>query len=299
MKTYRFIAITVLAAVLAAGCGKDDSLGNIFRLTANPMDNGGAKVLVTPSTLGSSWIVGEVINLNGNAYAIQEKNTGKFTIECLSSPSAPLYAIYPNTVEADGNNIDVSYSAGASTMTLRQLAVDYTDSSHATHKVVFPMAAYLEEVDNDQLLFDHLTAGMRFTIENTTGVACTLSSVRIYLYDDEAPTATGKNGVTVSWEHQGPIVPGGTIGGTTSDVTAEYASEMRFAMKTGGDDNVVIAAGGSISFCVPVTVRSITSFAVSGYKPDGSELFCRQKDLDSKKTLALNRMYNMPTITIN
>lgn len=293
MKTNKITALVFLA-LLATGCSKDELSDSIFRLTANPMVGDGAKVMVTPSTLGSSWVQGEKINLNGTGYTILEKTTGNFTIECPSTPSAPLYAIYPNSMNTDGNNVVVSYSAGASTVTLKQLAVDYTDNSHATHKVVFPMAAYQAELNSSQLLFDHLTAGMKFTIENTTGVACTLSAVRIYLYGNEAPTPTGTNGVTVSWENQGPVVPGGTIGSTTGDVTAGYASEMRFAMKTGGDDNVVIAAGGSISFCVPVTVRSITSFSVTGYKPDGSELFTRQKDIS--RTLVLNQMYDMPTI---
>jgi hypothetical protein len=259
----------------------------------NPMEGDGAKVLVTPSDLGNSWIAGEQINLNGTGYAIEEETPGSFTIECPSAPSAPIYAIYPNSVNADGNNVVVNYSAGTSTMTLKQLDVDYTDNSHTTHKVVFPMAAY-QSVISSQLLFDHLTAGMKFTIENTTGEACTLSAVRIYLYGDETPTPTGKNGVTVSWENQGPIVPGGTIGSTTGDVEADYASEMRFAMKTGGEPNVIIGGNSSITFCVPVTVRSLTSFTVTGYKPDGSELFTFQKDLN--RSLELNKMYNMPSI---
>lgn len=289
MKIYRLTALAFLA-LLAMGCSKFD---NIFHLMINPMEGDDAKVLVTPSDLSSSWIAGEQINLNGTDYAIEEETLGSFIIECSSAPSAPVYAIYPSSVNADGNNVVVSYSAGASTMTLKQLAVDYTDNSHTTHKVVFPLAAYQSKVKS-QLLFDHLTAGMKFTIENTTSEACTLSAVRIYLYGNDTPEPTGKNGVTVSWENDGPIVPGGTIGGTTGDVMAEYASEMRFAMKTGGNDNVIIGGNSSISFCVPVTVRSIISFAVSGYGPDGTELFTYQNDIS--RSLELNKMYNMPTI---
>lgn len=290
MKIYRLTAL-VLLAMLAVGCNKE--FDNIFHLVANPMEGDDAKVLVTPSDLGSSWIPGEQINLNGTGYAIKEETPGSYTIECPSTPLAPIYAIYPHSVNAGGNNVVVRYSAGASTMTLKQLAVDYTDNSHTTHKVVFPMAAYQSKV-NSLLFFDHLTAGMKFTIENTTSEACTLSAVRIYLYGDEAPTPTDKNGVTVSWENQGPIVPDGTIGSITGDVEADYASEMRFAMKTGGEPNVIIEGNSSITFCVPVTVRSLTSFAVTGYKPDGSELFTFQKDIS--RSLELNKMYNMPTI---
>lgn len=65
-------------------------------------------------------------------------------------------------------------------------------------------------------------------------------------------------------------------------------------MKTGGNDDVIIGGNSSISFCVPVTVRSITSFAVSGYGTDDTELFTSQKDLI--RSLELNKMYNMPTI---
>ena len=48
---------------------------------------------------------------------------------------------------------------------------------------------------------------------------------------------------------------------------------------------------------VPVTVRSLTSFAVTGYRPDWSELFSFQKDISH--SLELNKMYNMPTITLS
>ena len=59
-------------------------------------------------------------------------------------------------------------------------------------------------------------------------------------------------------------------------------------------NNVIIGGNSSISFCVPVTVRSIISFAVSGYGPDGTELFTYQNDIS--RSLELNKMYNMPTI---
>jgi len=292
MKTYKLTAILLLA-MLVAGC--NGTFDNIFFLKANPMENDDAKASVSSDSY-ISWIAGEQINLNGTGCIIEEKTPGSFTVECPGTLTAPVCAIYPNTVDTYGNQVEVNYSPGASTLTLKMLSVDYTDNTHATHKVFFPMAAYQSKLSS-QLMFDHLTAGMRFTIENPTDEACALAAVRIYLYGDEVPTPTEKNGVTVSWENQGPIIPGGTIGSTTGDVEAEYASEMRFAMMTGGEPNVIIEGHSSITFCVPVTVRSLTSFAVTGYKPDWSELFSFQKDIS--RSLELNKMYNMPTITLS
>lgn len=279
--------------MLLVGC--NDKFDNIFLLKANPMENDDAEALAPTSDECVSWMAGEQININGTGCIIEEKPPGSFTIECPSTQKAPVYAIYPNTVNTYGNQVEVSYSPGASTLTLKMLAVDYTDNTLATHKVFFPMAAYQSKLSS-QLMFDHLTAGMQFTIENTTDEACALAAVRIYLYGDEVPTPTEKNGVIVSWENQGPIVPGGTIGSTTGDVDAEYASEMRFAMMTDGEPNVIIQGHSSITFSVPVTVRSLTSFAVTGYKPDWSELFSFQKAIS--RSLELNKMYNMPTITL-
>ena len=62
------------------------------------------------------------------------------------------------------------------------LAIDFTDATH--HKVVLPMAAKTED-NNGRLLFDHLTGGLRFTIENNTGTACTLATVRIVTTEED------------------------------------------------------------------------------------------------------------------
>lgn len=280
--------------LLFCGCTKENSI--TFRLFANPMYFAG-KVLHDPSDFSSSWVDGESINLNGeNCTIAGNGNAASITVE--NVPSTTIYAIYPNTMSSGGNDIVVTYGAGGtSTMTLKQMAIDFTDATH--HKVVLPMAAKTED-NNGRLLFDHLTGGLRFTIENNTGTACTLATVRIVTTGANANAVAPQHhekGVTVTWERQGLIVPSGPVGSIEDDRTLVYASEMRFAMKTNGTEGVIIPVGGTKTFSVPVTVRSMTGFSVTGYAPGGAELFTKKKS-NMNLPIDFNEIYDTPTIKI-
>lgn len=295
MKTSKIFTIAALLALVATGCTKEKN--NTFRLFSKPMTESGAKVQVTLSPFASSWVGGETINLNNESCTISGNGT-EATITSSDAPSTPIYAIYPNTMSNGGNDIAVVYGAnGTSTMTLKQLAVDYIDNNHSAHKVVFPMAA-MATTNNGKLLFDHLTGGLRITIQNNANTPCTLATVRIVTTGANATAVTPQthaNGVTVSWERQGLIIPSGPIG-ISGDRSLVYASEMHFAMKTAGSPNVIISGNSSITFCVPVTVRSMTGFSVTGYDPDGAEVFTRKKDINA--SITFNQMVNVPTISI-
>ena len=105
-----------------------------------------------------------------------------------------------------------------------------------------------------------------------------------------------RHGVTATWALQGPAVPGGMVGETNGDVSVINASEMHFTFSTNGTPGKAIADGGSISFCVPITVGSVKTLEVTGYGTDGKQLFSRSKTLDAALAVQANTMYNIPEI---
>lgn len=78
-----------------------------------------------------------------------------------------------------------------------------------------------------------------------------------------------------------------------------YASQMYFTLSTEGNPGKAIPHDGSISFCVPVTVSSVKTIQVTGYSPDGVQLFSRTKTLNTAFTIERNKMYTIPAIEIN
>ena len=300
MKIIKLFSFAVLLALVATSCSKDDGARK-FRLFANPIRNA-SKIQMNPVDLTSSWVAGEKINLNGQECVITESNS-IFSIECQNVPTTPIYAIYPYTSTTGDNVITTIYDGETSTMKLKQLAINFNDD-YSNYQVIFPMAAKTEE-NTGKLMFDHLTAGFKITIENTATEACTLSAIRVFAQCPNAESTTPEtyNGVSVSWEHQGLIVPSGPIGGINGDVALQNACEMFFKMKSGNNDYVVIPAAnqqngnGSISFCIPATVRAISSITVTGVGADGADVFARTMS-SSNANVARNNMYAIPTITI-
>ena len=304
MKSSRFIinslSAFVVIAALMTGCTNEKDNGHLFRIHAEQMESGSSKVLVNPTNLSSSWVEGEYIGLNEENCEIT-KNGNEYSITCGEVPSTPIYAFYPISMNALGNDIVVTGTSGSRTMTLRRIAVDFSDDL-LTHKVLFPMAAY-SETNNGTLHFDHLTGGLRLTIENSALVPCTLSSVRIITNgaNEAAVAPVSHKGVTISWENQGLVVPGGQTGGVSGDITVSYASEMRVMMRTSGNEGVVIPArvgstNGRIVFCVPATVRSMTGISVTAYNSAGGEVFTLSKTIEA--SIARNGLYDIPAIEI-
>ena len=294
MKIIKFFSLAVLLAFVATSCSKDDGVRK-FRLLTNPMRNA-SKISVTPSTNASSWVAGESINLNGYQCAITEEQvneTSQFSITCSTAVSTPVYAIYPYTMESGDNVITTTYNGESSTMKLKHLTVKFNDD-RTKHEVIFPMAAKAT-TNTDKLLFDHLTAGFKITIQNNSENALTLSAVRVFV---QCPQSTDvnpvtHNGVSVSWERQGLIVPSGPIG-INGDVSLQNACEMYFKMKTGNSDNVVIPGNGSITFWAPATVKAVSNITITGVGADGVDVFARTKTIST--TITRNNMYTIPTI---
>lgn len=291
MKTYRFIAVAILALFFAS-CGKDGN-GRI-RISAEWMKLGGAKVYIEPTQVNkATWVDGETVNLNGSTYFITKVND-KFYIDAEDNlPTAPYYAIYPSSIrDAVGNNVSVINNGSSGEVVMRSLGVNFHDSGH---DVIFPMKAHANR-EGSSLLFQHLTGGLQLTLTDTSGANITLASVKVIARSTSEVTPISLDGISARWDGQGPNVPSGTIGENDDDVDIKYSCEMNFILYDDGDANVSFPGSGSRSFCIPVTVSSIHYLTVIGYSPSGVELFRKTKDLGTDKAVARNTMYNIPTI---
>ena len=286
-----------LLALLPIACSKDgDGRLRIYAEEMYGFHN--TKVWVDPADVSASasWVVGEQIDLNGTSCPIANDGDGNYLDAEENALSESLYAIYPATVNTDGNYITVANNgASASTVVINSLSVNFRDGGH---DIVFPMATGLTDKNNGKLLFKHLTGGMTLTLANTTANDCTVGSVKVVVYgEDAAPTPITAHNVTTRWAVQGPVLPGGEIGATTGNQPVGYASEMHFALKDNGADGKTITSGSSISFVVPVTITPIKRLVVTGYGTDGAQLFVKDKILPSAQTIQANYMYNIPEIT--
>lgn len=258
------ILLLSFSLLFAVGCKKDNHRISIF--AENMADN--SKVWVDPAQVnGATWLEGETVNLNGDVYTIAIDDNG-FYLSNTAELTSDLYAIYPASLQTDGNNIAVVNNNSTRTITINSLAINFTGNGH---EVIFPMATKGDAGDN-KLLFNHLTGGMKVTLANTS--ATTVSTVKMITYGDEAipPVALDGISVTTQWAAQGPIIPMGEVGQIEGDQDIKYSCEMSFAMQTNGEAGVTIPDGGNITFCVPVTVRSVKRLTVIGYASDGSVL---------------------------
>ena len=294
MKKHRLIGLAALLA-LATGCSKD--VADRISLFANSM-GGGAKVWMNPTNVNSAtWVAGEGINLNGTTYAITANGNGRFSLEVEPLAQA-MYAVYPATMNSGGNDITVeNHGASGDTITIKSLAVDFRDGGH---RIVFPMA---EKADANatSLYFDHLTAGLRLTLANSSEAGIAVDHLKVVVQGTAAAPAVTIDGVayTVAWAVQGPTTPSGGVGGIVGDRGVTYSSEMNFQMQTAGAAGVTVPADSNIQFCVPATMRNVKRLSITGYDADGRQLFTKSKDLDPSLGLAVNHMYNIPSFNIN
>lgn len=285
MKTNKIIAVAAVLALLAGSCTEDNLR---IRLLSEPMSFG-AKVLMDPTDINAAeWVEGEYINLNGTPRQIA-KHDGSYYIDLDAPISGALTAVYPATTNANGNV--VTYDAGV--LTIHNLNIDFRGNKH---RIIFPMAA--EEPDGSELLkFDHLTAGLKLTLTATQDY--TLGSLRIITYGSGS---TSENldaipGINVQWAEQGLAVPGGMVGENGNSVDAKYASQMDFTITNNGEGGKVINSGNSISFCVPITVKTVSAIQVMGFDTDGKQVFGKMKTNPSAATeMEANHMYLVPTI---
>ena len=283
-------------ALLASGCTKEKA--DRISIFANNM-NGNSKVWVNPaSPNGATWVAGETINLNGSEYTITANAGGSFSLN-VEPLAETMYAVYPATMTEDGNDIAVTNSnASGATITLKSLAVNFL--STGGHTVIFPMAEKAA-ANSGSLYFDHLTAGLRLTLANSSASGIAVDHIKLVVQGTEAASSVTRDGVsyTVQWAVQGPTTPSGNIGGISGDQEVKFSSEMNLQMQNSGAAGVTVPASGSIQFCVPATVATVKHLSVTGYDANGNQLFTKNKSLASNATLEVNHIYDIPSFNIN
>ena len=301
MKTKVF-ALSIIALLLGA-CTKEN--GGRIHIVAENM-YGSAKVLVDTTDIrtGSSWVLGEYIDINGSSYPIVE-NGGKFDLDVSSNtPVGDLYAVYPATTQVEGGNdivVNNRRGSGETEITINRLVVKYTTADHTKHQTIFPMARKANE-GTSTLLFQHLTAGFKFTLKTNSSTA-NVASVKVVVQGTRAADTVKLDGVTyrTRWASQGPTMPAGEVGNISDNRQVDYCSEMYLDMEEPGHDYATVDTNG-IVFCVPVTLGDVKRLTVTGYAANGSQLFVQTKDMtaDSEghySTLSRNTMYSIPVIS--
>ena len=304
MKTNKLIAI-MFFAVLVAGCSKDNNEegsvvpnDGLLHITAEAI-NSNAKVLVNPAEPnGASWVAGEQIDLNGTPCTIARRND-YFYLDGIAPQAVDMYAIYPATINANGNDIAVTNNGSTTcAIDIHSYAIDiHPDGSH---DVIFPMAAYTA-AGGTSLLFRHLTGALRLTLTGSTThhvtrlvVTATREDGSAAIYKDLKPSWA--NGTL-------PGIPGGEPGSVINDQGAQFISDMTLVMNTNDGNGhltqgVDIEAGNSLTFCIPLLVKELKRFAITGYNGD-SQLFSKTKTLDNALDVERNKMYNIPEIAID
>ena len=290
------MAAALLTLLAFNACKKDNVHYGKIRIFAEQMHSN-SKVNINPNSLAAQWVVGETVNVNGISFTIRQDEEGFYLSGNNSLPdnTTQLYAIYPASMESD-NIIDVyNGNDGSGDVMLTQLTINL--KSDGTHDVIFPMAA-TAQANANTMVFQHLTAGMKVTITNNSGNSITLGSLKVVAQSNTTMEHLAWGYFTASWVLQGPSLPSGEPGTITDDRNVSHSSEMNFVLKSGGNPNVTIGSGQSITLCVPLTASAVKRLVISGFDENGAQKFVRTMSLEDPKTITRNVMYPMPTITI-
>ena len=152
MKTYRLTTLALLA-LLPIACSKEGD--GRLRLYAEDMhSDDGAKVWVDPTDVNTSasWVTGEQINLNGAPYSIANDDENHYlNIDETAFSSLPdnLYAIYPASVNADGNDITVTLDEDGNPDTY-QIPFTYDTTTDA---IIINMTFAFEDSEDNTISF--------------------------------------------------------------------------------------------------------------------------------------------------
>ena len=302
MKTRYSIYALCLLALMATGCKKENN-GRVGIVAENMRSD--SKIVIDLDNINSAtWLAGEYIDVNGTPHVIRQDAEG-FYLSGINETGS-VVAVYPGS-STGGNDVVVSNNE----VVIKRLTINRTSPNYY-EEVVFPMVATASAV-GDQLLFKHITAGLKLTLVNRTYSPMELASVKIVAQSTNRLQNLTVDGVTARWAVQGPALPPGQVGEREDDYSAANACEMNFDFATTYSDygyaeptkssttvpSVTIWNGGGwFPFCVPITVSSLRYLTVIGYDPNGAQLFYKTKDLGAEMTLSSNNMYIIPNIEI-
>ena len=300
MKT-KIIMMTALVALLATGCGKEQKNGRI-RIFAENMTNAvNSKLMIDPASPANSaqWLEGESIDINGERFLIEDDGNGGYQVDINNNDfggALVYYALYPGD-DYEGNSFDIHNDDPFDNPSITINNLELKFHSDGTHDVVFPMGAMAEEGTDDVLIFKHLTAGFRMTLNATSSVTVKKLKVIVYGTPQAGPVDDAVSGISyaVAWKDDGMLpLPGGGTGSVT-DRDVAYASVMNFDLKT--EDVAGVTFTGTKQLCIPVTLASVNRITVIGYNGD-TEVFNKTAAIPTVD-LVRNKIYPVGPISVN
>lgn len=160
----RTILTAFFTLLLFAACTKEEAPQQI-ELLLEPLGGNAKLVANTEST--AVWSDGDIIRINGNLATITREADGRAYIP--PTGVATNRALFPASLATSGPTSD--------DITVTLPAVYQYAIENNRQKIDLPLAA--SATGNDPLRFRHLTGGLYFTIENSTGQELTVDRVTV------------------------------------------------------------------------------------------------------------------------
>lgn len=315
MKKTKIFTLTLLVALLAAGCSKSEqeegavtasqNQKNRLWIFANDMGRDGSKVSINPvnPNQAAQWITDEKVLVNGEVYKVAfDDQYQKYFLKDMSSdqPVMPLSeemsALYPGA-SFDGNIIDIKNDKE---IVMSQLEIAFLDGGRQA--MAFPMIA-TASANSEALYFDHLSAGVQITIQNN-GTQINLKRLTIIAQSNENVVNLGTNDDNIArWAVEGPWVPLGPVGHNDDEIDVKYSSVMNFVLSDKVSHTEFKTLGSDpVTFCVPITISKMKRLKVIGYDEHDAIVFYKTKgffpDDDQEVDVERNKMYAFPKIVI-
>ena len=246
MKKTIFLAITVLAALLAASCQKED-LGRVLTATIEQYEhNADSKAYINDDNY-ACWEAGDKVKINNVQCTIRFENgtQGAANSAIIDGATLPtdqdLLAFYPADQVTSWNGDNV-------TITLPQIQ-NYEE--HNGHQIINnPMAAYCP-ADSNKLKFRNLCALLKVTIQAPNNEDLAVKTILVKGDDDQMLWGTAP--LTLDYQ-QKPMLEKLTNGGATVGLNFETPAEI----STGSSRSfyIVVPAGASfLNFTFIVTTN--------------------------------------------
>ena len=308
MKTRFFSLYLLVFGLLVAGCMREEDGGRNdgrIHLFAERMDRG-AKVLVDPTSYNNaSWVAGEKINLNGTPCTIACSD-GQYYLEDVEPMSVDGYAIYPATLNENGNDIAVTNNGPLGcAIDIHTLAVNLHPDGK--HDVIFPMASHLE-ANGTSMLFKHLTGGLRMTIIDslTSDAPFSFAKMVIYASNSNYGPAIYKDVVPEWADVTLPGLPSGDVGRLGLNYNAQFVGEMTLMVNTVDNTGNVTPGctlnyGESVSFCFPMLAKDLLTLYIVFKDENDMQVFEVYKSFGNAADaidVERNHMYNTPDIVV-
>lgn len=314
MKKTKIFTLTLLVALLAAGCSKSEqeegavtasqNQKNRLWIFANDMGRDGSKVSINPDdpSEGAQWITDERVLVNGNVYKVAfDDQYQKYFLKDISTnqPVMPfseeMSALYPG--ESFGRNI-VEIENGKEVV-MSQLEIAFLDGDRQA--MAFPMIA-TASANSEALYFDHLSAGVQITLSNPNDDINITRLTIIAQSNTEVGNLGIENTDTIArWAVEGPWVPLGLVGHNDDEIDVKYSSVMNFVLsdKVSDTEYKTLVSGGELKFCIPITITQMDRIKVIGYDDNGDIAFYVKKEFNGgTDELRSNNMYALPVIEI-